>query len=75
MGPLDARRNGAFGPRGTTIQHATPRKPPRGVNHREWCDPATQMEGIQVEEVLEKCLEADGAGTAASDAPGAPDAG
>lgn len=55
MGPLDACRNGPYGERSITIQHAVPRRPPRGVNHREWCDPATRMENITVEDVLEAC--------------------
>jgi heptosyltransferase-1 len=55
MGPLDARRNGPYGAQSVTIQHGTPRRAPPGRNHRRWCDPATRMEGIGVEEVLAAC--------------------
>ena len=51
MGPLDARRNGPYGARSITIQHAVPRAAPFGKNHKEWCDPATSLEWITVEEI------------------------
>jgi heptosyltransferase-1 len=57
MGPLDARRNGPYGPHSRTIQHAVPGHPPFWKNHRDWCDPATRMEGIGVDEVLAACDE------------------
>jgi ADP-heptose:LPS heptosyltransferase len=55
IGPLDARRNGPYGERCRTIQHGVPRRAPWWRNHRAWSDPATRMEGISVEEVLEAC--------------------
>jgi ADP-heptose:LPS heptosyltransferase len=55
MGPLDARRNGPYGPHCLTIQHGVPRRAPFWRNHRSWCDPATAMTGIGVEEVFEAC--------------------
>jgi lipopolysaccharide heptosyltransferase I len=57
MGPLDARRNGAFGAHTHTIQHCTPRKAPFFVNHRKWCDPRTRMEEITVAETCDACVQ------------------
>jgi heptosyltransferase-1 len=62
MGPLDARRNGPYGPLATTIQHAVPRRAPPWRNHRRWCDPRTRMEGIAVDEALAACAAALAAG-------------
>lgn len=56
MGPLDARVNGPLGEHCTTIQHAIPSRPPRGVNHRKWCDPQTDLEHVTVNEVYSACL-------------------
>jgi lipopolysaccharide heptosyltransferase I len=55
MGPLDARRNGPFGPHCVTIQHAIPRPAPFWRNHRRWCDPRTDLNKVGVEEVLAAC--------------------
>lgn len=52
MGPLDARRNGPLGLHCHTIQHAIPRRAPLWANHRQWCDPATSLDKITVEEMF-----------------------
>lgn len=57
MGPLDARRNGPFGPHCRTIQHAIPRPTPFWKNHRHWCDPRTDLKNVTVEEILTACNE------------------
>ncbi len=55
MGPLDARRNGPYGERSRTIQHAIPRTAPPWRNHRRWCDPATDLRAVTVDEVYDAC--------------------
>ncbi len=55
MGPLDARRNGPYGPGSVTIQHAVPRRAPWWANHRKWCDPRTDLRRVTVDEVLAAC--------------------
>ncbi|MEN6625246.1 MAG: glycosyltransferase family 9 protein [Candidatus Sumerlaeia bacterium] len=57
MGPLDARRNGPYGPHCRTIQHGVPRRAPFWRNHRHWCDPATDLNKVEVAEVLAACDE------------------
>lgn len=53
MGPLDARRNGPYGDKAITIQHAIPRRAPWWANHRRWCDPSTRLDAISVDEVYD----------------------
>lgn len=55
MGPLDARRNGPYGPHCRTVQHAVPRRAPFWRNHRTWCDPKTDLRAISVEEIVTAC--------------------
>ena len=52
MGPLDARRNGPLGDHCVTIQHDVPRRAPFWCNHRRWCDPATDLRDVTVEEIF-----------------------
>jgi lipopolysaccharide heptosyltransferase I len=56
MGPLDARVNGPFGEHCRTIQHAVPAWAPKGDNHRKWCDPATDLKHITVDEIHAACI-------------------